>query len=221
MRVALVSDVHLGGPDDPNQARFLAWLAALEVDRLCLCGDVFHHWWHFGDRPFPAYAPVVDALAARGLPLVVLAGNHDFHAPAFFTPGAPADVHLAEWDGLRVRCAHGDHVDRSPGYRALSAVLRGRAFRTVVDTLGPDRGWRFLGRLGGHGDIRPDPALVAAQEADARRHLAEGRDLVVYGHTHAPGVFRWPEGTYVNLGDWVRHRTWLLVEGSRIELRTV
>ena len=32
MRVALLSDAHLGGPDDPNQARFLAFLERLEAE---------------------------------------------------------------------------------------------------------------------------------------------------------------------------------------------
>jgi UDP-2,3-diacylglucosamine pyrophosphatase LpxH len=220
MRVALVSDVHLAGPDDPDQARFLAWLRALEVDQLCLVGDVFDHWWHFGAEPFPQYRPVVDALLEKRLPLVVLAGNHDFHAPAFFTPGRPADVHLADWDGLRVRVAHGDHVDRSARYRLLSAVLRGPGFEGLVTRMGPRRAWAFLGRLGGDARVAPNAALITAQHADARAWLEGGRDLVVYGHTHAPGVFRHTEGVYVNLGDWVDHHTWLLVEDGRVELRT-
>lgn len=221
MRVALVSDLHLAGPDDPRQARFLAWLRALRADRLCLLGDVFQHWWHWGDTPFPQYAPVVDALAASGVPLVVLPGNHDFHAPAFFARvlGAQGGATVDEvWDGRRVHLAHGDHVDRGLGYRALGAVLRGPAFAAAVDRMGPERAWRFLGRLGGHGDVRPSPALVAAQEVDARARLAAGADLVVYGHTHAPALHRWPEGVYLNLGDGVRHATWGRVEGGEVFL---
>jgi len=215
MRVALVSDLHLAGPEDPRQARFLAWLGALRADRLCLLGDVFHHWWHWDDRPFPQYAPVVDALASASIPLVVLPGNHDFHAPAFFARvlGATTGATVEQtWDGRRVVLAHGDHVDRSAGYRALSALLRGRAFAAAVDAMGPERAWGFLGRLGGHGDVRPSPVLVQAQEEDARRRLSQGADLVVYGHTHAPGLRRWPEGVYLNLGDGVRHATWGRVE---------
>jgi UDP-2,3-diacylglucosamine pyrophosphatase LpxH len=220
MRVALVSDVHLAGPDDPVHARFIRWIEDLRVDRLCLCGDVFQHWWHFGAEPFPQYRPVVDALRRSGIPLVVLPGNHDFHAPAFFTEAVTGEVVREEWDGLRVHLAHGDHVDRSPGYRAMSAILRGRAFAALVDTLGPTRAWSFLGRLGGRGDVPSDPTLVAAQVADARNVLAAGRDLVVYGHTHAPGVHHVPEGIHVNLGDWVTHRTWLLVEDGSVSLRS-
>jgi UDP-2,3-diacylglucosamine hydrolase len=220
MRVALLSDAHLAGPDDPNQARLLAFLDGLAVDRLCLLGDIFQHWWHFAGAPFAAYRPVVDAL--RRFPLTFVPGNHDFHAPAFFRDRLGATVATVveeEWDGLPVHLAHGDEVDRSVGYRTLSTVLRGRPFAALVDGLGPDRAWRFLGRIAGHPAGSPDPALCAAQQARARAILARRGGLVAFGHTHAPGLHALREGVYVNLGDWVRHHTWLLVEDGVPSLR--
>src|SRR5690349_15967399 len=119
MRVALLSDAHLQGPDDPNQQRLLRFLATLEVDRICLLGDIFQHWWHFGERPFPAYEPVVTAL--RRFPLTFVPGNHDFHAARYFRDALGAEVApvvTTRWDGLPVHLSHGDEVDASPGYRA-------------------------------------------------------------------------------------------------------
>jgi UDP-2,3-diacylglucosamine pyrophosphatase LpxH len=212
VRVALLSDAHLAGPDDPNQRALIAFLDTLEADRLCLCGDVFQHWWHWGEAPFVQYAEVIAAL--RRFPLSFVPGNHDFHAASFFRAmGADVGETLTyEWDGLRVHLEHGDAVDRSPGYRALSAVLRGRAFAALLDRVSPERAWSLLGRLSGHGDVRPDPRLVAAQHARAGSIDA---DLVVMGHTHAPEL----EGRFANLGDWVRHHTWLLVEDGVPSLR--
>ncbi len=222
MRVVLVSDVHLGGPGGATQARFLEWIRGIEADHLCLCGDVFDVWWHWGTTPFAAYAPVVDAIRDRGLGLTVLPGNHDFLLPRYFgatdAPILPSAAVDTRWDGLRVHLAHGDHVDRSVGYRALTGLLRGRAFGGMVDALGPDRAWPFLRRLSGDGALQANPALVAAQIADARRILGDGSDLVVFGHTHAPGLHRFPEGTYLNLGDWVTHRTWGRVEDGEVFL---
>ena len=67
MRVVLVSDVHLGGPEDPTQARFIAWVRTLRADRLCFLGDVFDTWWHWGPRAFPQYQPVIDAVREAGM----------------------------------------------------------------------------------------------------------------------------------------------------------
>lgn len=221
MRVALLSDAHVAGPEDPRQARLLRFLDGLRVDRLCLLGDVFHHWWHFGGEPFAGYAPVVTAL--RGRPLVFVPGNHDWHAAGFFarelgaTVGAPV---RETWDGLRVHLGHGDEVDTSLGYRATTAALRSRPFAAAMDAAGPALAWRTLGRLAGRlGDRGPDEALCAAQVERARSYLATGAELVAFGHTHAPGVHRLPEGIYVNLGDWVTHHTWLLVDDGHVDLK--
>lgn len=219
MRIALLSDLHLDGPDDPNQARLLAYLDGLEVDRLCLLGDVFQRWWHFGREPFGAYAPVVAAL--RRFRLVFAPGNHDFHAARFFADELGAEVGSTltfRWDGIRVHLSHGDAADRSAGYRAACAVLRSRPFAALVDGLGPERAWRFLGRLAGRPIGEPDPTLLAGQQAAAAAWLAAdlgSPGLVVVGHTHAPSLRRLPGGAFVNLGDWVRWHTWLLVEDGR------
>jgi UDP-2,3-diacylglucosamine pyrophosphatase LpxH len=216
MRVALVSDCHLGGPTDPNQARLLAFLDGLEVDRLCLLGDVFQAWWHFGRAPFPAYAPVVAAL--RRFQLTFVPGNHDFHAGRYFAEELGAEVGAVltpTWDGLATHLSHGDAADTSVGYRLASAVLRGRPFAMLVDAMGPERAWRFLGRIAGTPGGAPDPALISAQAAVAAEWLRQRPGLVVVGHTHAPGVHALPGGALVNLGDWVRWHTWLLVEDGR------
>lgn len=226
MRIALLSDAHLSGPDDPNQERLIRFFDRLEVDRLCLLGDIFQHWWHFRRdgrlEPFGAYAPVVAAL--RRHRLLFVPGNHDWHAAEFFREELGAEVGAAltaTWDGLRVRLTHGDEADQRAGYRLASGLLRGRAFHALVDGLGPERGWRLLGRIAGqpHADRRPDEALLEAQRAQAARWL-EGADLAVCGHTHAPGVHAIGRGHHVNLGDQVRHHTWLWIEDGRFELRT-
>ncbi|MES2640604.1 MAG: UDP-2,3-diacylglucosamine diphosphatase [Myxococcota bacterium] len=216
MRVALLSDAHLAGPDDPNQQRLLRFLATLEADRLCLLGDIFQHWWHFGSEPFAAYVPVLDAL--RRFPLTFVPGNHDFHAARYFRDVLGAEVApvvTTRWDGLAVHLSHGDEVDASIGYRALSAVLRGRLFARAVDTLGPERAWRFLASVSGAPSGAPNASLCAEQIDRARAHIADGHALVVSGHTHAPGLHALSGGTYVNLGDWVTHHTWLLVRDGR------
>jgi UDP-2,3-diacylglucosamine pyrophosphatase LpxH len=217
MRVVLLSDAHLRGPGDPNQRRLLAFLAGLRCDRLVLLGDVFHHWWHFGDEPFDAYRPVVDALV--GFDLVFVPGNHDFHAGDWLARhrGARVGERLGEsWDGLSVHLAHGDEVDRSVGYRAASAVLRSPMFDAAMQALGPERAWRVLGRIAGAPGGAPNAALVEAQRALASSLDA---DLVVFGHTHAPCLEDTPRGKWANLGDWVTHHTWLEVADGVPALR--
>lgn len=223
MRAALFSDAHFRGPDDPNQQLFVRFIEKLDVDRICLLGDIFHHWWDYADRPFPVYQPVVDALTARGLPLIYVPGNHDWRAPRWFQRhmGATIGQPIREtWDGLRVHLSHGDEADTSLGYAALSFVLRGQPFAAWMALRGPEYGWNLLERLAGHGEGAPaNLPLCEKQKLLAAKLLSGEPDLVVFGHTHVPGVFHYPGGTYVNLGDWVTHHTWLYVENGEVELR--
>jgi predicted phosphodiesterase len=44
------------------------------------------------------------------------------------------------------------------------------------------------------------------------RQLAQGWDVCCVGHTHAPGLTRLPGGLHVNLGDWMEHRTFAVID---------
>lgn len=222
MDAVLVSDLHLDGPGCPAQAEFLRLLASLPPStRLCVLGDAFQAWWHHADVPFAEYAPVARALL--DFDLVYLPGNHDFHAlgyfgkhgatvPAHARPGALVTTRLGAFDSC---LSHGDEADTSVGYRALHAVLRGRAFAALVGAMSPERAWAFLHRLAGKPHGSPDPIL---EELQLTLAAARPEALVVMGHTHGPRVLSRGEGYFVNTGDWVSHRSYATVTGDVVTL---
>lgn len=226
MRVVMISDVHAAGPDDPRQAALEAFLDALQADRLYLLGDVFHHWWGFRAGTLPEYAGVCRALRAlrqRGVGLVMVPGNHDFRAGPFFEDELGAEVrpaHRVELDGSAFFLAHGDEADSSPGYRLTRAALRGRAFATLMERLGPEQGGRLLRGLAGASRDRPasQAALVEAQRVWAQARVDEGARVVALGHSHAPGVTALVGGSLYNLGDWRDGPRWLEVEDGQPRL---
>ena len=196
MRVALISDLHIDGADDPTQAAFVDWLDALYVDQLVLLGDIFHAWWGFeGTVPvdYLATCAALQRVRARGIGLVVVPGNHDFALGPFFTKTLGAEVrgaHVRQVDGRQICMAHGDEADRSAGYRWTTRILRGRPFSVLMRALGPARGMRFLHQLAGRSREHMAAAgpLLQAQESWAQRRIAEGAELVVVGHLHHPGI---------------------------------
>jgi UDP-2,3-diacylglucosamine hydrolase len=216
----MVSDVHLEGDGDRQRA-FVGWLDALQADELFLVGDVFHHWWGFADGTvFEAYRDVCLALErvrARVSRLVVVPGNHDFHLGPFFTHTLAADVrgpHAIDLGGVPFWIEHGDGADGTLRYALARRALRSRPFGRVVETIGPRGAWPLLRGLAGASAARrtPPDGLVAAQKALADRRIAEGARVVVMGHSHVPADEERGAGRYVNLGDWVEHRTWLEVD---------
>ncbi len=218
---AVVSDVHCDGPDSPTQVAFLRFLGGLRTRRLVLAGDIFHAFWCPEGVPFPAYRPVLDALA--DFDLVVLPGNHDWALGRFFAAsaevaiGTKAELRLGD---LAAEVTHGDEVDESPRYHGFHRVLRGAPFGWTLDRLGERGAWALLHQLAGRlGDGAPNPILVARQERRAAERLGAGVELVVMGHTHQPTCAHLPGGVFLNPGDWVRHRTWGAIEGGAVQLR--
>ena len=226
MRIAMVSDAHLSGVDDPGQAALVKWLDCLEVDRLILLGDIFHHWWGFSGAVMDEYVPVCAALLRvreRGIDIDFVPGNHDFAAGPFFSERLGARVtgpRREQFDGVDFFLAHGDEADASMGYRLTRWVLRGWMFALLMRVLGPGLGGRLLRRLAGASRHHPANAdeLMRAQQDWAAERIAEGAQVVVMGHVHVPGVVARDGGTIVHLGDWVEHRTWLRVQDGQAVL---
>ncbi len=139
------------------------------------------------------------------------------------------DPVVLELAGYRTFLAHGDGLGRGDlGYRLLRMVLRGRVTRAAFRWLSPELGAEIARRVS-----MTDVEERAPSEAERTRSVAlrawaleklrtePGLDLVVLGHTHVPelievGAGRW----YVNGGDWVRHRSFLVLspeEPPRLE----
>ena len=226
MRVVMVSDLHITGLEDPVQARFVRWLDELVVDELVLLGDLFHHWWSFGGAIQRGYVPVCAALLrlrARGVRLSVVPGNHDFRLGPFFTDDLGANVrcaHLRTLDQRRLFLGHGDEADGTAGYRFTRALLRSGLFAALMAVLGPTLGESLLRRLAGVSRDHPmgSARLLQAQRVWAAARVAEGAEVVVLGHSHAPGEEKIGEGRLIRLGDWSRGRVWLEVEDGQTRL---
>lgn len=224
MRLVVVSDAHLLGPEDPEQQAFCAWLRGLEADELVLLGDILHAGWSWAGQPHPRHAEVFVALEevrTRGAEISLVPGNHDFG----LRPEGIAvhGVHRRRCDGTGLLLAHGDEPDRTLGYRGLSAVLRGRPFGALVDALGHERGTALLDRLAGarHGpEVAAPEALVAAQRAWAADALEDpDLDGVIMGHSHVLGEVSLPGGTLWHTGAWLGLRSWLDVVDGTARLR--
>ncbi|MDG1481039.1 MAG: UDP-2,3-diacylglucosamine diphosphatase [Myxococcota bacterium] len=230
MRVVVVSDAHLVGLDDPNQALLVRWLDALltvGLDELILLGDIFHHWWGFSGVVMTDYVPICAALLrvkAAGVTIRFVPGNHDFHVGDYFSKTLEAEVTgpvRLTLSGRSFFLAHGDEADTSWRYTLTRTILRGALFAGIMRLLGPVLGGAFLQKLAGSSrdHMGDQQRLLERQREWATPHLQAGAEFVVMGHVHWPGVVAMPEGTVVHLGDWVSHHTFLLIESGEVSLR--
>ena len=229
----IISDAHLGfAPANVEQAviSFLRYLAHT-AGSLVINGDLFEFWFEWrtvmprrGFRTLAALADIADA----GIPILMIAGNHDCWGGEILREDVGVDYQFGPWvgdiAGWRVRIEHGDGLrpreDRR--YRLLRRVLRNslaiRSFRwlhpdlaTRLATHSSHASRTYGARDGGRG-LR-DAAMRTAQ-SDA------SLDLVVFGHSHVATLEALPGGTaYGNPGSWLDQPTFLRMTEDSIALR--
>ncbi|QSQ22838.1 metallophosphoesterase family protein [Pyxidicoccus parkwayensis] len=194
MRIAVISDLHLGrrdaadhfGHDDSAFLRFLRFLEN-NFERIVLLGDIFETLT--SRTPGRQVAELAAARAAHpdivqrfSLPSYhYIHGNHDLVAGTVL--GAPEQL-LLEADGVRLLFTHGHHHDwviRKARFLSEAAVWAGAWLRRMR--------LRAMFRMFQAMDTRltnalPDPARCTFQQWALARAHDSGADIVVTGHTH-------------------------------------
>lgn len=218
--VYFVSDVHLGfGSRERDREREALLLRLLDrmssnAAHLFIVGDLFDYWFDYRTVIPRGHVRTLAALAGlreRGLPITYLMGNHDFGHFTYFHEElgitvVTGDVH-ADIAGSRFYIAHGDgkaHNDK--GYLILRSILRNRFAQRIYRMLHPNLGIGLAARTS-HGSrdytTARDYGPVDGIRDFAIEKIHEGYDVVVMGHRHRAMEERRPDGTYVNLGDWL------------------
>lgn len=241
--VYFFSDVHLGlGSRESNREREAVLLRFLEQVRLerpsalYIVGDLFDYWFDYRtviprgfSRTVGAIASIVDA----GVRVEYLVGNHDFGHRDFFEREIGAAVHFGDLErtieGRRCYVSHGDgKAFNDTGYLILKRVLRSRISGALFRFLHPDigigvaawasrrsRGYTAQKNYDGEKPGESDGLYAFAE----RRIVDDGFQLVVMGHSHRPRRVDLAGGAYVNLGTWLRDRSYLVLDEGTLDLR--
>ena len=229
----VISDVHLGHASAETERLLISFLRALpgRASSLMINGDLFEFWFEWktvvpraGVRVLAALMDLRDA----GLPVTMLAGNHDCWGGDVLRD-AGVDFRIGPWvgslGGWRARVEHGDGLrDREDrGYRALRRVLRNRLAIRAYRLLHPDLASRLaFGSSNASRTYQPkDAGRGLRAVAEATLIADPSLELLVYGHSHVSALARMPSGNvYANAGSWLDAPTFLVVTPERIALRS-
>ncbi len=234
-----ISDVHLGrtkakavnpGGISKNQlADFLEHLRG-KADSLYILGDLFEFWFEFREVMPKAGWEILTRLTElyrSGTKLFLFRGNHDvwFKGTVERTLGVKEvyDELATVIDGLRVYLAHGDQLDKSFISQAFRILMHNRFNAGLFSLIHPDIGVALARRVAGISRSlmirRGVVKLVQERLADfAQRKIAEGFDVVIFGHTHIPEIRRFGQGVYLNLGDWLKSCSYGIIKDGKVSL---
>lgn len=228
-RAFFVSDAHLGAPslgdDREREAQLIAFLeyASEQRGEIFVVGDLFEFWFeyrHAIPRSNFGVLATFYRLCRSGCRVHYLPGNHDLWIGSFLRDEVGLTVHngpvavvLGDWQAFVI---HGDGMaagDR--GYRLLKKVLSHPVNIFLYRLLHPDFGIPFAKRMSqvsrAQGEQKADPF-----EQDYRRfalqHFERGYNIVIMGHTHRPLHEVYSGRHYLNIGDWIDHYSYIVLD---------
>lgn len=236
--IYFISDVHLGyGAKESYRKREEELLAVLDsiskdCEHLYIVGDLFDYWFEYNTvipREFYRTLNALKELRLRGISIDYVMGNHDFGHQNFFQDELDIPIYRDDTEfiikGKKFLLSHGDgKVYGDWGYLILKSILRNKFNIKLFQWLHPDIGIR----LASHSShvSRDSTSETELREPNGltdfakKKIIEDGYDVVVMGHQHKPLMLEVQEnghkGTYINLGDWLQHRTFACFDGVTI-----
>ncbi|MGZ6290861.1 MAG: UDP-2,3-diacylglucosamine diphosphatase [Syntrophales bacterium] len=234
-KAVFLSDAHLKNQVDDSYRQIMKFLdfPGDHIDDLFILGDLFDFWFCRDSHIYPGFKAVIEKLVdlkKRGVRIHLFEGNHDFFLGDYFTKthGIAVSTESANiaLDGRNVLISHGDTVDRAnKKYILLRWLLRSRLFYRMQRNIPPFILWKIArasSTVSKELTIWSEAIIAKKMEAFAFNKFNEGIDAVILGHCHIPLLKEYEIGgqrkTFVTLGDWIKHYSYLCYEDGRFTL---
>lgn len=220
-KLIIVSDLHIGNPFTKSKRDlldFFDWITTTDYS-VCINGDGLE----VAQTKFVKLAVEIPEVIAclrkmrrAGRNVYFVIGNHDIVLEHLFQDWdfAILSPFLNVTSGdKRIRIEHGHIYDPMFMFKPYTYAFLTKLAGYVLDIYPKAYNWwvkyeKFVHSRGSAAIEGEDEAFgQAAQEI-----LARGFDVVVFGHTHMPGIRRFGEQTYVNSGSWMLNPDYVKIE---------
>jgi UDP-2,3-diacylglucosamine hydrolase len=206
---------------------------AAPIDDLYIVGDLFDFWFCQKEKIYPEFKLIINKLIElqkAGVSIHLSEGNHDFFMKEYFHNVLGMEVFEEQvdikLDNLQALIAHGDMADKTNiKYILFRKVLRSRLFYHLQRFIPSSIRWALASissTASKEMTIEDGSVLVEKMISFARERFKEDYDAVVLGHCHKPVlrhyVVEGKKKTFVALGDWIRHYSFLYYENSKFFL---
>jgi UDP-2,3-diacylglucosamine hydrolase len=240
-KIFFLSDFHLGVPDDfKSKEREKAIIDFLlknkaEMQVLFLLGDVFDFWFEYKKVVPKGYVRLLGTLAFlsdEGLDIRYFRGNHDFGIYNYFEK----EMNMKMYSGNnffkindKIFCiGHGDGYGKGDfSYKLLKSVFNNKFFQKMFASIHPRWGMALANSsskksrkksVRKHQNVPDEKDVLANYCKEISKQSAE-IDYFIFGHFHNPKEIKLSEkSTYINTGDWLKHRSFACFDGNRMLL---
>lgn len=242
-KIYFASDNHLGLPNYTTslerEKKFVRWLESIKKDAeaIFLLGDLFDFWYEYKKVVPKGFVRVLGKLAEltdSGIKVYFFVGNHDMWMSDYFEKELAILVFKTPQNfsinGKIFHLGHGDGIGPSDkGYKFLKKIFTNKILNIMFRWIHPDIGVR-LGQylslnnklISGKNEVKylgqEKEWLIQYSLLYNKKHPT---DYFIFGHRHLPIIKPLSDKvTYINLGDWISHFTYVTFEGKTLSLNT-
>lgn len=241
-KIYFASDFHFGRDSLHTSAEreihLCKWLNVIKNDaeKIYLVGDLFDYWYEYRQvipRGNNLFKSTLIQLRQEGIPIEVFTGNHDLWMGSYFEEDLDIKVHrdpiTVEHQGVSIHVGHGDGLGPGDyGYKFIKKIFQSKMCQWLFSRLHPNFAISFMkycSNLSNNSHKDEDDFksfeeewLVEYVESN---HVDLKCDYYIFGHRHLPIVYSIKEGQgqYINIGDWVEHYTYGVLEKGKLTLK--
>jgi UDP-2,3-diacylglucosamine pyrophosphatase LpxH len=222
MKILFLSDLHLGSPLFESEDKILSLLEE-EYFRVFFIGDIIDVW---EDNLVSIVADNQNLLKKINelKDVIIIKGNHDpdiSTLESVFYGKYVNDMHSFKVDDKSILVIHGDEFDwLVTKYSWLAKLLF--PIHWILERFGINlKGWfrDLFCSISSKRDKKYYNELVLDMEKELFNKYKGLYDCIVVGHTHLPKIIREDDFIYVNCGDWVHNKTYVIYEDGQFILK--
>jgi UDP-2,3-diacylglucosamine hydrolase len=240
-KIYFASDCHLGVPDYKSslerEKQFVRWLDFIKnnAKEIYLLGDIFDFWFEYKTVVPKGYVRLLGKLAEladAGIKIYYFTGNHDMWMSGYLTKELNIPVCskpiTREINGKKFFIAHGDGIGpKDGGYKFIKKVFSNRFCQWLFARLHPNFGiWlaKYFSRKSRIANGITDEVFLGEEKERLVQYIKGSEeknhfDYYIFGHRHLPLDMNIGNTRYINLGDWVKHNSYALWDGEKLELK--
>lgn len=241
-RIYFLSDFHLGAPDPASslerEKKIVAFLSEISKDaaEIFILGDLFDFWFEYRKVVPKGFVRILGKLASiadSGIPIHFFTGNHDMWMKNYFQKEMNITVYHTptafELQNKKLLIGHGDGLGPGDhGYKFLKKIFRNSLAQWCFSIIPPVIGMglaNYFSRKSRAKTGKKDEIFESEEKEWLVAYskeilLAKHYDYFVFGHRHLPlNVKLAPDSVYVNLGDWITHYSYAVMEDGVLTLQ--
>ena len=241
-KIYFASDFHLGldliQSSNDRERLIVEWLSEIESDaaEIYLVGDLFDFWFEYRSVIPRGYTRLIGKLAQlrdRGIPIFIFTGNHDMWMFSFFEEELGIPIYrtsiIRTFSGRTFLIGHGDGLGPGDhGYKFIKRVFANPICQWLFARLHPNfafwiaKYWSGRSRAKAEGKDRfvgKEHEWLITYANDVLKH--ENIDYFIFGHRHLPIDCQLDnaKSRYINLGDWMKFRSYAVFDGQDLTLQ--